>query len=94
MIRRTHIARLIYRLFALSALLFAGMATAQPHASAPPRVPVAPAVPLAQAQAISDKDLAATQDELIRLLRLSPTLTTVVARDPSLLSRNSKPPET
>ncbi len=86
MIRRTHIARLIYRLFALSALLFAGMATAQPHASAPPRVPVAPAVPLAQAQAISDKDLAATQDELIRLLRLSPTLTTVVARDPSLLS--------
>lgn len=34
----------------------------------------------------SDKDLAAIQEELIRLLRLSPTLTTVVARDPSLLS--------
>ena len=34
----------------------------------------------------SDKDVAATQEELIRLLRQSPTLTTVVARDPSLLS--------
>jgi hypothetical protein len=34
----------------------------------------------------SDKDVASTQEELIRLLRLSPTLTTVVARDPSLLS--------
>lgn len=34
----------------------------------------------------SEKDLAVTQDELIKLLRMSPTLTTVVARDPSLLS--------
>lgn len=34
----------------------------------------------------SEKDLAAMQDELIKLLRMSPTLTTVVARDPSLLS--------
>jgi hypothetical protein len=34
----------------------------------------------------SDKDVAATQEELIRLLKQSPTLTAVVARDPSLLS--------
>ena len=35
---------------------------------------------------ISDQELAATQDQLIQLLRMSPTLTTVVARDPSLLA--------
>ena len=34
---------------------------------------------------ISDQDLATTQDQLVQLLRTSPTLTTVVARDPSLL---------
>ena len=34
----------------------------------------------------SEKDVAAIQDELIKLLRQTPTLTTVVARDPSLLS--------
>lgn len=38
------------------------------------------------AQPITDKDVAATQQQLIELLRLSPTLTTVVARDPSLLA--------
>jgi hypothetical protein len=35
---------------------------------------------------VSDHDLAITQEQLIKLLRLSPTLTTVVARDPSLLA--------
>jgi len=35
---------------------------------------------------VSDRDLETTQKELIRLLKLSPTLTTVVARDPTLLS--------
>ena len=34
----------------------------------------------------TDKDLATTQDQLIKLLRESPTLTTVVAHDPSLLA--------
>ena len=43
------------------------------------------AKPAAVAQ-LNDKDVAATQTELIKLLKLSPTLTTVVARDPSLLS--------
>jgi hypothetical protein len=35
---------------------------------------------------LSDQELAATQEQLVRLLRTSPTLTSVVARDPSLLS--------
>ena len=38
------------------------------------------------APAPNDHDVAITQTELIRLLRLSPTLTTVVSHDPSLLS--------
>jgi hypothetical protein len=42
--------------------------------------------PAAPAQALNEKDVAVTQSELIKLLKLSPTLTTVVARDPSLLS--------
>ncbi|MDR3772548.1 MAG: hypothetical protein P4L26_04315 [Terracidiphilus sp.] len=40
----------------------------------------------AQAAVVSDRDFAVTQVELLRLLRMSPTLTTVIARDPSLLS--------
>jgi hypothetical protein len=35
---------------------------------------------------ISEKELGQTQEELIKLLRSSPRLTTVVARDPSLLA--------
>jgi hypothetical protein len=61
---------------AVSILFTAAIAGAQTQ---PARVPAA-TVP------ITDKDFAATQDQLIKLLRLSPTLTTVVARDPSLLS--------
>jgi hypothetical protein len=38
------------------------------------------------AERVSDRDLETTQKELIRLLKLSPTLTTVVAHDPTLLS--------
>jgi hypothetical protein len=45
----------------------------------------APAAPAASPM-LNDKDVAATQVELIRLLRLSPTLTTVVSHDPSLLA--------
>jgi len=66
-----------------SGLLLASLASAQPHPTVPAR-PVAQ--PVAPAPVASDKDLAATQEELVRLLKLSPTLTTVVARDPSLLS--------
>jgi hypothetical protein len=65
---------------AASTVLFASLAVAQTR----PAAPTTP--PAAIAPVISDKDFAATQEELVRLLRMSPTLTTVVARDPSLLS--------
>lgn len=73
---------------ALSLLLTGSLAVAQskpvqPKAAQQPRAVVAPFAP---AGPISDKDLASTQEELLRLLRLSPTLTTVVEHDPSLLS--------
>lgn len=55
-------------------------AQAHPQKSAPVTVE-----PLA-APAPSDKDVAATQRQLIELLRLSPTLTTVVSHDPTLLA--------
>src|SRR5579863_60106 len=45
----------------------------------------APTPPAAPTSA-SNEDVAATQAELIRLLRVSPTLTTVVSHDPSLLA--------
>jgi hypothetical protein len=56
-----------------------------------PTRPAAPARSAAFAEMpttapISDKELAETQKELIELLRLSPTLTTVVSHDPSLLA--------
>src|SRR5215467_3691021 len=35
---------------------------------------------------MSEKDLASLQDQLLQLVRVSPTLAEVVARDPSLLS--------
>ena len=54
-------------------------------------LPVSPATaqdrnPAAANQQLSDKDVAATQEQLLHILRTSPTLTTVVARDPSLLA--------
>jgi len=47
--------------------------------------PAQPAVAANPAQ-MSEKDLAALQDQLLQELRVSPTLAEVVARDPSLLS--------
>jgi hypothetical protein len=66
---------------ALSVLLLSTLGVAQPRAATP-----APAPAVSAAPAPSDSDVAATQTKLIRLLRLSPTLTTVVSHDPSLLS--------
>jgi hypothetical protein len=58
------------------AVLLAGICAAQtPRAES--------ATPLAQ---MSEKDVAALQDQLLQLVRLTPTLAEVVARDPSLLS--------
>ncbi|HEV2215524.1 MAG TPA: hypothetical protein VGR64_09560 [Terracidiphilus sp.] len=66
-------------------ILFAALLTAATL------LPVSPAVaqthnPAAANEQLSDKDVAATQEQLLHILRTSPTLTTVVARDPSLLS--------
>jgi hypothetical protein len=47
--------------------------------------PAVPARPAAAAPA-NPQDTVNTQDQLLKLLRLSPTLTSVVARDPSLLA--------
>ncbi len=45
-----------------------------------------PAQPAPGAPQMSEKDVAAMQDQLLQLLRVSPTLAEVVAHDPSLLS--------
>ena len=42
--------------------------------------------PAASAPQMSEKDMADLQDQLLKLVRVSPTLAEVVARDPSLLS--------
>jgi hypothetical protein len=62
-------------------LLFTTLAMAQSRAQSAASAPTA-----ATAPAPNDREVAETQTELIRLLRLSPTLTTVVSHDPSLLS--------
>jgi hypothetical protein len=74
----------VFRAAALPAVLFATFAAAQTRPAAPAR-PAAP-LPAATASVPTEKDLAATREQLLKLLRLSPTLTTVVAHDPSLLA--------
>src|ERR1035438_5742492 len=71
----------VLRSVAVPALLLAVLAAAETRPAAPAK-PAAPAV----APVSTEKDFAATQDQLIKLLRLSPTLTSVVAHDPSLLT--------
>jgi hypothetical protein len=77
---------------ALCATVAVAQAPGQPARPAAPAHVAAPAHPAAAAPTlpttpdVSNRELSATQRELIRLLRLSPTLTTVVARDPSLLA--------
>ncbi|MGA7241604.1 MAG: hypothetical protein WBX19_00410 [Terracidiphilus sp.] len=75
--------RPMYRILsatAFSVLFLASLGAAQPRATTPPPSPAV------NTPAPNERDVAATQTELIRLLRLSPTLTTVVSHDPSLLS--------
>jgi len=85
MIPSVHFVRRLFRSLALGTVLSAALLTAQspaaPARSSPPARPAA----IAAAPA-SERDLAVTQDQLIKLLRLSPTLTTVVSHDPTLLS--------
>ena len=65
----------------IAASLLASIGAAQQRPASPAQES-APAV----APAPNDGDVRSTQTELIRLLRLSPTLTTVISHDPSLLS--------
>lgn len=77
---------ILLRTVASAALLIAALGVAPGHIGAQVRpAPPAPAAPPAPTVG-NDRDLESTQAELIRLLRLSPTLTTVVEHDPSLLS--------
>jgi ABC-type multidrug transport system fused ATPase/permease subunit len=76
--------RLVHRILsaiALTVLMFASTGVAQQRPATPATGPVATPAP-----APNEGDIRSTQTELIRLLRLSPTLTTVVSHDPSLLS--------
>ena len=88
--KATRILPLLLRSLTVSAFLSAIAVAAQnPAAPARPAVPqhaAAPTQAAIPAAPVNERDLAATQDQLIRLLRLSPTLTTVVAHDPSLLA--------
>ncbi len=63
----------------ISAALLSAGSTALAQRSASSRANTNPAQ-------TSEKDLTALQDEFLQLLRMSPTLAEVVARDPSLLS--------
>jgi len=65
----------------LTASMLAGLAAAQQRPVTPSPVPAPGVAPVP-----NDGDVRSTQAELLRLLRLSPTLTTVVSHDPSLLS--------
>lgn len=70
--------------FLATALLLCGTALmAQAH-TAPAHTPVPASAPAPPAP--NSNQVAATQRELIGLLRVSPTLTTVVSHDPSLLA--------
>jgi hypothetical protein len=87
--------RMITRLFRATvtpALLAAAIAAAQTapapqHLAPPAREASAPGPAAAAPNSVpNDREVAETQTELIRLLRLSPTLTTVVEHDASLLA--------
>lgn len=76
--RRSFLSRAIMQAALLVALFHTGwMAAQQPRTAAatPSATPV-----------VSDEQLSATREQLFKLLRLSPKLTSVVARDPSLLA--------
>lgn len=73
--------RILFATVLAASILVAPSAVAQQHPASPAAQPERPLGPVP-----NDGDVRSTQTELIRLLRLSPTLTTVVSHDPSLLS--------
>jgi hypothetical protein len=80
----------LFRTLAVPVLLCGNLVCAQTpsapaRAAAPARPVAAPAIQAPEAP-LSEHDFAEIQTQLLHLLRMSPTLTTVVAHDPSLLS--------
>ena len=76
--------RTVFRAIALLLLLLAALTTAQSQSpSAVSRT--APVNPQTNAPT-SDRDLADLRERLLSLLRMSPTLTEVIASDPTLLA--------
>lgn len=76
----------VLRSVAAPVLLLTTLSAAQVRPLAPLKPAALAQPPAATTPAPTEKDFAATQEQLIKLLRMSPTLTTVVAHDPSLLA--------
>jgi hypothetical protein len=76
---------------AASTLLLAAAAAAQVQPAKPAAPSAKQTVPAsaANAQVPNEKELVTTQAELIKLLRISPKLTTVIEHDPSLLANQA-----
>jgi hypothetical protein len=82
----------VFRAIALLLLLLPGLHTAQSQSTSAVRrtTPVTPPTTFQTSSQIntptSDRDLADLREQLLGLLRMSPTLTEVIASDPSLLA--------
>jgi hypothetical protein len=76
--KRQRYMAIVQLIVAFLALFTAVSAAQTPRAQQPPAAGNSPQM--------SEKDVAALQDQLLQALRVSPTLAEVVARDPSLLS--------
>src|ERR1022692_4312585 len=72
--------------FAAPVLLLGALVAAQTKPATNVRTTPTVQLPTAAAPAPTERDFAETQRQLIKLLRMNPTLTTVVEHDPSLLS--------
>jgi hypothetical protein len=70
-----------WRSFVVLAVLFAGFSGAQSQAAKAAGERAETTTPV-----VSEREMGDTQEELFKLLRLSPTLTEVLVRDPSLLA--------
>ena len=84
-LRRIPAARSLAAAFLASQTFFATLAFSTAVLT-PSAVHAQQHTPAVVPPAPNDQDVASTQSQLIKLLRLSPTLTTVVSRDPSLLA--------
>src|SRR5215467_14876206 len=74
--RKRHLFTVLIALIAVITVYVSTAASQSPRAE----------TPAVNASQLSDKDVAALQDQLLQLLRVTPTLAEVVAHDPSLLS--------